>query len=160
MTLLHHVTPALSPARLAQIVGAVAAEPRSWSDVVRFDAERRWYRRLDLADDHEIWLLTWTQGQSTGFHDHGDAAGAFAVVQGRVRERTVTGARPPVTDRVVAAGGSGSFGPQYVHDVANVSAEPAITVHAYSPPLTAMRRYELTSSGLVHTATGSADQDW
>src|SRR3954453_8290720 len=98
MTLLHHVTPALSAARLAPIVGTVVAEPRSWSDVVRFDAGRRWYRRLDLADDYEIWLLTWTQGQSTGFHDHGDAAGAFAVVQGRVRERTVTGARPLVAD--------------------------------------------------------------
>ena len=97
MTLLHHVTPALSPARLGQIVGAVAAEPRYWSDVVRFDTGRRWYQRLDLADDYEIWLLTWTQGQSTGFHDHGDAAGAFAVVQGQVRERTVTAARPLVS---------------------------------------------------------------
>ena len=160
MKLLHHVAAALSPARLGHIVDAVAAEPRRWSDVVRFDAGRRWYQRLDLADDYEIWLLTWMPGQSTGFHDHGDAAGAFAVAQGRVRERTVTAARPLVTDRVVTAGGSQSFGPQYVHDVANVSAEPAITVHAYSPPLTAMRRYELTGSGLVHTGTQSGEQDW
>jgi len=160
MTLLRHVTSALSPARLAQIVGTVAAEPCSWSDVVRFGTGRRWYQRLELADDYEVWLLTWMQGQSTGFHDHGDAAGAFAVIQGQVRERTVTGAEPLVTDRVVAAGGRRSFGPQYVHDVANVSAEPAITVHAYSPPLTDMRRYELTGSGLVHTATQSAEQDW
>jgi predicted metal-dependent enzyme (double-stranded beta helix superfamily) len=160
MTLLRHAAPALSPARLTQIVGAVAAEPRCWSDVVRFDTGRRWYQRLELTDDFEVWLLTWTQGQSTGFHDHGDAAGAFAVVQGQVRERTVVGAGPLVTGRVVAAGGRRSFGPQYVHDVANVSAEPAITVHAYSPPLTAMRRYELTGSGLVHTATESAEQDW
>ncbi len=82
MKLLHHVAAALSPARLGQIVDAVAAEPRRWSDVVRFDAGRRWYQRLDLADDYEIWLLTWMPGQSTGFHDHGDAAGAFAVAQG------------------------------------------------------------------------------
>ena len=27
-------------------------------------------------------------------------------------------------------------------------------------PLTDMRRYELTNSGLVHTATQSAEQDW
>ncbi len=160
MTLLRHTAPALSPARLGQIVAAVAAEPRCWSGVVRFDAGRRWYHRLELADDHEIWLLTWMRGQGTGFHDHGDAAGAFAVAQGRVRERAVTTARPAVTERVVAAGSSRSFGPQYVHDVANVSAEPAITVHAYSPPLTAMRRYELTASGLVHTGTQSAEQDW
>jgi len=160
MTLLRHVTSALSPARLAQIVGAVAAEPCCWSDVVRFDAGQRWYHRLDLAGDYEVWLLTWMPGQSTGFHDHGDAAGAFAVVQGRVRERTVAGARSLVAERVVAAGGRRSFGPQYVHDVANVTAEPAVTIHAYSPPLTAMRRYELTGSGLVYTATQSAEQDW
>ena len=38
--------------------------------------------------------------------------------------------------------------------------EPAITVHAYSPPLTVMRRYELTESRLVRTATEHAGQDW
>jgi predicted metal-dependent enzyme (double-stranded beta helix superfamily) len=172
MTITRHVAPALSPARLGQIVAAVAAEPRYWSDVVCFDAGRRWYHRLELADDYEIWLLTWMQGQNTGFHDHGDAVGAFAVAQGRVHERAVTTTRPRVagrgvsdprplvTERVVAAGGSRSFGPRYVHDVANVALEPAITVHAYSPPLTAMRRYELTASGLLHTATQSAEQDW
>jgi hypothetical protein len=31
-----------------------------------------------------------------------------------------------------------------VHDVLNTAAGPAISVHAYPPPLTAMRRYELT----------------
>jgi predicted metal-dependent enzyme (double-stranded beta helix superfamily) len=160
MTLLRHAAPAVSPARLGQMVAAVAAEPRNWSGVACFDAGRRWYRRLELADDYEVWLLTWLPGQGTGFHDHGDAAGAFAVAQGQVRERTVSGARPVVRDRVVAAGHTRSFGPRYVHDVANAAAGPAITVHAYSPPLTAMRRYELTSSGLVHTATQSAEQDW
>jgi len=43
-------------------------------------------------------------------------------------------------------------------DVASAFAESAITVHAYSPPLTAMRRYELTESGLVPAATEHADQ--
>jgi hypothetical protein len=33
-------------------------------------------------------------------------------------------------------------------------------VHAYSPPLTAMRRYELTGTGLVHTGTGQAELGW
>ena len=47
-----------------------------------------------------------------------------------------------------------------MHDVANVGAEPAITVHALPPPLTVMRRYELTESGLVHTATERAERDW
>jgi hypothetical protein len=43
--------------------------------------------------------------------------------------------------------------------VVNVSAEPAVTVHAYSPPLTAMRRFELTESGLVQTGT-EMEENW
>jgi predicted metal-dependent enzyme (double-stranded beta helix superfamily) len=159
----------LSQARLRQLVSAVAAQPESWAGLVRFGAGQRWYRRLELAEDREVWLLSWLPGQGTGFHDHGLAAGAFAVVQGRLRERTVTAAPGParrrpgagaLRQRTVAAGGIRSFGPRYVHDVANASAEPAVTVHAYSPPLTAMRRYELTESGLVRTGIERAEQDW
>ena len=127
---------------------------------MRFDAGRRWFRRLELADDYEVWLLSWLPGQGTGFHDHGLAAGAFAVARGRVREQTVAAGRGQARQRTVARGSIRSFGPRHVHDVANTSGEPAVTVHAYSPPLTAMRRYELTTSGLVVTATERAEQDW
>jgi predicted metal-dependent enzyme (double-stranded beta helix superfamily) len=151
----------LSQARLGEIVGALAARPGGWGELVRFEAGRRWYRRLELADDHEVWLLSWLPGQNTGFHDHGRAAGAFAVAQGRVRERTVAGGhRPLVRNLTVGQGSVRAFGPHYAHDVVNAFAEPAVTVHAYSPPLTAMRRFELTESGLVHTATERAEQDW
>jgi hypothetical protein len=149
----------LGPARLSQIVAAVAAQPDGWSGLVRFDAGRRWFRRLELAEDYEVWLLSWLPGQDTGFHDHGSASGAFAVARGRIRERTVAGAGQ-VRHRTVARGTVRSFGARHVHDVVNAFAEPAITVHAYSPPLTAMRRYELTGSGLVHTATDHAERDW
>jgi hypothetical protein len=44
--------------------------------------------------------------------------------------------------------------------VANAFAEPAVTVHAYSPPLTAMRRYQLTESGLVQNGIERAEKDW
>jgi len=157
----------LSPARLGEIAAAVAAQPDNWSGLVRFDDGRRWYQRLELAHDHEVWLLSWLPGQGTGFHDHGAAAGAFAVAEGQVLERTVgagsgqAAARGPVLPRhqAVHQGGVRSFGPRYVHDVVNASGDPAITVHAYSPPLTVMRRYELTESGLTHTATQHAEQD-
>jgi hypothetical protein len=53
-----------------------------------------------------------------------------------------------------------SFGPHHVHDVRNSSAgSVAVSVHAYSPPLSAMTRYELTSSGLMPVRTEGAD-DW
>ncbi len=160
MMLASRAAPALSPARLGQIAGAVAARPEGWSDVLRFDPRRRWYVRLELADDYEVWLLTWLPGQSTGFHDHGNAAGAFAVARGRVSERTVAAVGHRVRHRTVPAGGIRSFGSRHVHDVINILGEPAVSVHAYSPPLTAMQRYDLTGSGLVRTATESAEEDW
>jgi hypothetical protein len=35
-----------------------------------------------------------------------------------------------------------------------------VSVHAYSPPLTAMRRYEMAPSGLVQVRTDVAEEDW
>jgi predicted metal-dependent enzyme (double-stranded beta helix superfamily) len=141
-------------------VSATAAQPASWRDIVRFDAGRRWYQRLELTDDHEVWLLSWLPGQETGFHDHGEAVGAFAVAQGRLRERTVPAMRPRASNRTFAAGDVRLFGAGHVHDMVNASAGPAVSVHAYSPPLTAMRRYELTGSGLVHVSTEHAELNW
>jgi predicted metal-dependent enzyme (double-stranded beta helix superfamily) len=149
-----------SQLRLGHIVSATAAQPASWRDIVRFDAGRRWYQRLELTDDHEVWLLSWLPGQETGFHDHGEAVGAFAVAQGRLRERTVPAMRPRASNRTFAAGDVRLFGAGHVHDMVNASAGPAVSVHAYSPPLTAMRRYELTGSGLVHVSTEHAELNW
>jgi hypothetical protein len=53
-----------------------------------------------------------------------------------------------------------SFGPHYVHDVRNSSEDSvAVSIHAYSPPLSEMTRYDLTPGGLVAAATESQD-DW
>src|SRR5260370_21560144 len=129
---------ALSPARLAQIVAATAAQPGRWSDVLRFDAGRRWYHRLQLADDHEVWLLTWLPGQSTGFHDHGIAVGAFAVARGRVSERTMAAGGHQVRHRTVPAGASRSFGSRHVPHGVNAFREPTVSRQSHSPPLPAI----------------------
>jgi predicted metal-dependent enzyme (double-stranded beta helix superfamily) len=145
-------------ARLAEIVRTVAQRPETWRGRVRFQSDRRWYQRLVLADEHEIWLLSWLPGQHTGFHDHGDSAGAFAVARGELLERAAPCGRPEPSGRVLAAGSVRSFGAAYVHDVRNSSALPAISVHAYSPPLLTMRRYE-ADSGRVLQAAGE-EREW
>ena len=58
--------------------------------------------------------------------------------------------------RTVVAGVVRSFGPRVVHHVVNHSAAPAVSVHAYSPPLPQMRHYELTPAGLRCTGTEPA----
>jgi hypothetical protein len=63
-----------------------------------------------------------------------------------------------VTAAPVNAGQIRSFGPEYIHDVRNTSAAVAVSVHAYSPPLTEMTRYDLIQGGLVRLDTEAADQ--
>src|SRR5258708_14458751 len=111
-----------SPARLGQIAGAVAAQPDRWRDVLRFDAVRRWYVRLELADDYEVWLLTWLPGQSTGFHDHGNAAGAFAVARGPASERPVAALGHRARPRPVPAGRPNTCRPRPSQHATNIPA--------------------------------------
>ncbi len=150
----------LSRTRLEQIARTVAGCAESWHDLVRFETGERWYCRLQQADDHEVWLLSWLPGQWTGFHDHGGSAGAFVVARGELDERTPVPDPPGVHVRRLARGTVRSFGPRYIHDVVNASETPAVSVHAYSPPLIEMRRYELTPAGLVPAGTERAADSW
>src|SRR5690606_13522508 len=78
--------------------------------------------------------------------------GAFAVALGVLQERDLGAVRD------VRPGEARAFGPEYLHEVRNVSSAPAISVHAYSPPLTSMNRYELVHGRPVRLATEDAGQ--
>jgi rhodanese-related sulfurtransferase/predicted metal-dependent enzyme (double-stranded beta helix superfamily) len=132
-----------TPAELADIVSRFASSD-GWMDGVRLCAEHRWYQRLHLAPDYDIWLISWLPGQSTGYHDHGASSGAFVVATGALKEH-----RPGERGRVIHPGKPRAFGPDYAHDVRNASLAPAISIHAYSPPLTDMNEYELDGIRLV-----------
>lgn len=151
----------LSPSRLAALARAAAAG-QDWAALVQYRPGERWYHRLERGDDHEVWLLSWLPGQRTGFHDHCGSAGAFAVVHGELREYTPASSRAAGMPRGAdfTAGRVRSFGPAHVHEVVNASAGPAVSVHAYSPPLAGMRRYELTGGGLVLAAVEIAGERW
>ncbi|TDD86331.1 cysteine dioxygenase [Actinomadura darangshiensis] len=143
-----------APPRLAERARELAAASGEWLHRVRLDPEGRWYERVHLDADHEVWLISWLPGQSTGFHDHGDSAGAFAVALGTLAEHHVRSGRD------LGPGQVRSFGPGYVHDVRNTSGAPAVSVHVYSPPLASMRRYDVDAGGgLVRLADESA-ADW
>jgi len=132
-----------TPEELAEIVSLFASSD-GWMDKVRLRVDGRWYERLYHGEDHDIWVISWLPGQSTGFHDHGASSGAFVVATGVLEEH-----RPGEPARVIHAGKPRAFGPDYMHDVRNVSVAPAISIHAYSPPLSEMNEYELEGSRLV-----------
>ncbi|GAA2135279.1 cysteine dioxygenase family protein [Kitasatospora kazusensis] len=150
--------PALSPNALRKIVQDVAERTDEWLPRVRLAAGERWYERIRLAEDHEVWLISWLPGQSTGFHDHGGSRGAFLVALGELEELSLGGPEQGLLMRRVGPGTARAFGPDYLHDIRNTAAGPAVTLHAYSPPLSEMSRYELRAGGLVRTATEGSDQ--
>jgi predicted metal-dependent enzyme (double-stranded beta helix superfamily) len=146
----------LGARQLADVVRRLAASPAQWLPRVRLNPDGRWYERIHIGDSHEVWVISWLPGQATGFHDHGGSAGAFAVVWGTLTEHRLAGGvtTGQVLAKPVGAGSSRAFGPRYIHDVRNASTSAvAVSVHAYSPPLPEMTRYELTPSGLVKQAT-------
>jgi predicted metal-dependent enzyme (double-stranded beta helix superfamily) len=149
----------LGARQLADVVHGLAASPADWLTRVRLNPTGRWYERIHLDERHEVWVISWLPGQATGFHDHGGSAGAFAVVWGTLTERRVAGGAltGQVLAKPVGAGGSRAFGPRYIHDVRNAAATAvAVSVHAYSPPLPRMTRYDLTPDGLVRRDTVGA----
>jgi len=155
--LIEHRQTRLGQAELRGIVHGIAARPERWLARVRFGERERWYQLLEGQDGYEVWLLSWLPGQHTGFHDHGGSAGALAVAHGTLDERAAPDGRPAAT-QALPAGTVRSFGPRYIHDVANNTGLPAVSVHAYSPALASMRRYAVTAAGLVTEAQCTAGE--
>jgi predicted metal-dependent enzyme (double-stranded beta helix superfamily) len=148
----------LTPRQLAAEVRRLTAAPAEWVARVRLDPEGRWYEQIRVDDALELWLISWLPGQSTGFHDHGGANGAFGVVWGELSESVATRGAVTSAANPVAAGAVRSFGPRHVHDVRNSSAgSVAVSVHAYSPPLSVMTKYDLTPGGLVASGKEGAE---
>ena len=146
-------TEQLSTEQLAETARTLAARPEEWISRVRLNADGRWYDQIHAGDGYDVWLITWLPGQSTGFHDHGGSAGAFALAWGVLEEHR------PDASVVIGAGQAREIGPDIVHDVRNNSAAPAVSLHAYSPPLAGMTRYDVTGEGFVAGRSESA-RDW
>jgi hypothetical protein len=143
---------ALSPRALSGLLDDLAARPRLWESCVRHEPSCRWYGSLFRDDVVDLWLLTWQQDNSTDLHDHGGASGAFRVVAGELSEdRPVLEADGRTGLRRVrrTPGSTVAFGPRLVHDVHDVTPQPAVSLHVYSPPLAAMTYYEVVEGRLA-----------
>ncbi len=121
---------------------------------VDFDDRNRWHQRIYRDQRVDVWLISWLPDQGTQLHDHGGSAGSLTVISGELVEavysETASGA---LRERRHEAGRSIGFDRRYVHDVRNLSDAPAVSVHAYSPPLTSMTYYDVRSGDLVEVAT-------
>ena len=124
---------------------------------------RRWFARIHGDEELDVWLISWVPGQPTELHDHGGSLGALTVLSGSLNEYRWDGAA--LRRRRLDAGDQAGFPLGWVHDVVwaprpvtapvalpvartpsagAVTVQPTLSVHAYSPPLTAMSYYEIT----------------
>jgi rhodanese-related sulfurtransferase/predicted metal-dependent enzyme (double-stranded beta helix superfamily) len=146
----------LAPGQLRSITTELAKRRELWSDLVVHDPDVRWYLPLHRSNSCDVWLLAWERGQDTDWHDHGGSSGSFAVADGSLLEqyRAPTGR---LSHRRLVSGQAVAFGPGHVHDVAHGGQGSSTSIHAYSPPLTAMTYYTSTDYGLIARQTVAID---
>jgi hypothetical protein len=143
------------PPELRVLAEELAGRPDLWRDLVRHDADERFFARLHRDHHVEAWLLTWISAQETGLHDHDVSSGAVRVVDGNLSElRMVLGAAE--LDETTYAPGEGfEFDASRIHDVRHAGAEPAVSLHIYSPPLWRMGYYETGADGRLARRSAS-----
>ena len=132
---------------LADLTRSVAAQVRTGAHQVVREPERRWYRRLHADPFVDVWLISWVAEQATELHDHAGSLGALTVVSGVLDEQRWT--PDGLRTRRLRAGRGATFALGHVHDVVNTEPAHAVSVHAYSPPLTAMSYYAIETDGAL-----------
>lgn len=135
--------------QLRRLTRRVADDVRAGRHRVNVDPDRRWYRLLSSDGYVDVWLIGWAHEQSAELHDHAGSLGALTVVRGVLTEHRWSAPHRGLRSRTLRAGASVGFPVWHVHDVTNTAEEPAVSVHAYSPPLTAMSYYRVEPGGLL-----------
>lgn len=134
----------------------------------QWPSDERWATRLHTDDDLDVWLISWVPDRSTELHDHAGSLGALTVLSGSLLEYRWAGTE--LKHRRLDAGDQAAFPLGWVHDVMRApeaepparpvaALTPTLSVHAYSPPLTAMSYYEVTErSTLRRTRSELTDE--
>ena len=138
----------LDLAELRDLVSGIADDPHRWRPLVGSCTAERHFEEL-WSDEHVgVWVISWASGNDTGFHDHDVSRGAVAVVEGEVvEERLVLGGAP--RELCHRAGDGFDFDASHVHRMRQVYDVPAVSVHAYSPPLWRMGTYVVDADGTL-----------
>jgi predicted metal-dependent enzyme (double-stranded beta helix superfamily) len=133
---------------LCDLVASLAARTDLWQPLIVCDRTRRRYRLLFEDPRLDIWVLSWMPGQATGYHDHGTSNVALTALQGTVIERQIRVGLASIRRELCA--GHVQQGPAgYIHSVTHRSGEPAVTLHAYSPPLLEVGQYRAGADGAL-----------
>ncbi len=143
--------------QLIRLVADLARDPSYWQRLARHEPDHRWWTRLVRHEHVDAWLITWPGQESTDLHDHGRSAAALTVVQGSL-EHVLASRSGELSRETLSTGTLLSVEPEAVHDVRNTSRVPAVSIHAYSPPLERMTYFRSDRNGLAPLRTVHGDQ--
>jgi mannose-6-phosphate isomerase-like protein (cupin superfamily) len=144
--------------QLTTFVEGLAADTDRWARFVRHDRDHRVYELLWEDADVNAWLICWSEDHDTGFHDHDTSAAAITVLAGHVREDRLRLNGEPRSE-ITGAGGTLTVPPYAIHRVLHAGTGPAVTIHAYSPPLLRTGAYELGDEGVLLRVPHGYDEE-
>jgi mannose-6-phosphate isomerase-like protein (cupin superfamily) len=132
---------------LAETLRSWAERPDAWRALIHHDERERTYELVHRDDEVELYLVCWMAGHDTGFHDHDHSSAAVTVLAGEVIEErlSLTGS----VERRVASGELVTIAKEAIHRVRHTGTQPAVTLHAYSPPLARVGTYEVADDGAL-----------
>src|SRR6516164_9442968 len=133
---------------LAELVENLAGRPGLWSEQVTYSGGRRHFVSIQRDEYIDVWLICWSPGNDTGWHDHDVSSGAVRVVRGTLLESNLRIGGAPA-QRIVGEGFAVCFGPEHIHRLTG-EAEQTISLHAYSPPLWRLGQYTIDEAGVMH----------
>ena len=148
----------LTLSELERFVVELTNSPEHWQHLVRHAEDLRVYDQIWDEDQVNAWVICWSTDQDTGFHDHHKSGAAISVISGEVHEdRMRLGAQP--RSRTFRAGETFAVPADAIHRVLHSGSGPAVTIHAYSPPLVLTGAYRVSSAGELHREVLSVDEE-
>jgi predicted metal-dependent enzyme (double-stranded beta helix superfamily) len=142
---------------LVALVRELAAHPDSWEQGLDEDATERTYQALHRDAHLDVWAIAWLPENDTGWHDHDTSSGAVCVVRGVLTESVlrIGGAE---SFHAYPGGSAFSFAPTHIHRL-TCEAGRAVSIHAYSPPLSRLGQYTVDDGGVLLRLTVSDNDE-
>lgn len=141
-------TGVLGAAELVDFASALAESLDRRDGLPDLRLSTRVYEEIWSDDYVNAWVICWADDSDTGFHDHDTSTAGIVVVSGSLREERLALSGPPVA-RSFPAGSSFHLPASAIHRVRHGGGAPALTVHAYSPPLRRQGVYRVAPDGAL-----------
>jgi cysteine dioxygenase len=140
---------------IRRVLGELCLRREDVDDWIAFSPFAYQRNLIHRTSRFEVLLLCWRSGQRSPIHDHAGSTCGVRVIAGTATE-TIYAASPcgslyPERSRRLEAGSITVAHDADVHQMGNLApaGDDLITLHIYSPPLSAMRIYSLSETTLA-----------